>query len=220
MQQHHLASSEIEAYANAVTQEEPPNAAAIAETTRSTLQYSEMLTGKVEGRFLSMLIGLTGSRRVLEVGMFTGYSAYMMAGALPEDGEVITLEMNERYKAIADDCFKDDPVADKIKVVMGNALETIPNLEGTFDLMFLDADKEHYPDYYELLVPKLRTGGLLVVDNALWYGEVTNPRDRKAEAINQLNHTIKQDPRMENVLLTVRDGIHLARKKGEEYGRG
>ncbi len=220
MQQHLLASAEIEEYANLVTQQEPDTAAAIADKTRNTLQYTEMLTGKVEGRFLSMLIGLTGAHRVLEVGMFTGYSAYMMARALPEDGEVVTLEMNERYKAIADDCLKDDPHAKKIKVVMGNALETIPKLQGPFDMMFLDADKEHYPEYYELMFPKLKTGGLFVVDNALWYGEVTDPKDRKAEAIDKLNHTIKNDPRVENVLLTVRDGIHLARKTGDDHGTG
>ncbi len=211
----YLASEQIAQYANSVTQSEPETAAHIADTTRQHLQYTEMLTGKVEGRLLSMLIGLIGARRVLEVGMFTGYSAYMMAQALPEDGEVITLEMNERYKSIADECLRGKPEAEKIKVVMGNALDTIPSIEGKFDLIFLDADKEHYPEYYKSLTPKLKSGGLLVVDNALWYGEVIRPEDRKAKAIDRLNHMIKDDPQMENVLLTVRDGIHLARKTGE-----
>ena len=211
--QHLLTSPEIEAYSQQITQAEPEVAETIAEKTQSELKYSEMLTGKVEGRLLSRLVGLTEARRVLEVGMFTGYSAYMMAGALPGDGELITLEMNERYLEMAERFLQGTPERKKINVVTGNALETIPQLEGRFDLIFLDADKEHYPGYYELLKPKLNPGGLLVVDNALWYGEVVRPEDRKAVAIDKLNQTLRDDPDMENVMLTVRDGIHLVRKK-------
>lgn len=209
----YIITPEIEEYATVVTQNEPEIARKIAEATRNELQYSEMLTGKVEGRMLNMLVSLSGARRILEVGLFTGYSAYMMASALPEDGELISLEMNERYKTIADRFLSQSKHYPKIEILMGNALETISTLNGSFDLIFLDADKEHYPEYYDLLMPKLNTGGVLVVDNALWYGEVVQPEDRKAVAIDRLNHTIREDERVENVLLTVRDGVHLVRKK-------
>ncbi len=204
---------EFEEYASAVTQNEPEIARKIAEATRTELEYSEMLTGKVEGRMLNMLVSLSGARRILEVGLFTGYSAYMMASALPENGKLISLEMNERYRDIADRFLSQSEHYKKIEILMGNALDTIGTLEGSFDLIFLDADKEHYPEYYDLLMPRLNAGGILIVDNALWYGEVVQPEDRKAVAIDRLNHTIREDDRVENVVLTVRDGVHVVRKK-------
>lgn len=208
----YLTPDKIQEYATAVTMKEPDLAAEIAHATRSELQYSEMLTGEIEGRLLNMLASVSGARRILEVGLFTGYSAYMMASALPDNGTLISLEMNERYRDIAERYLSRSEHWSKIEIKMGNALQTIPQIEGSFDMMFLDADKEHYPDYYDLLVPRLNTGGLLVVDNALWYGEVLQPDDRKALAIDRLNRTIRDDGRVENVLLTVRDGIHLVRK--------
>ena len=215
MEHHSFEPKKIIDYATEVIGDEPEVAARIADATRMGLQYSDMLSGKVEGRFLSMLAGLLNAKRILEVGMFTGYSTYMMAQAIPEDGEVITCEMNERYRDIAEKALKDTPEFKKITIVLGSAQETLPEIDGPFDMIFLDADKENYPLYYEMLVPKLRIGGLLVIDNALWGGEVVEPGNRKAVAIDRLNRLIKDDGRMENVLLTIRDGIHLARKTGE-----
>jgi caffeoyl-CoA O-methyltransferase len=203
----------IENYALNHTTEESPLLKEIREVTDRELEYSNMLTNRMVGRLLQTLIKLGGLHRVLEVGMFTGYSALTMAEALPENGEVVTLEMNERYEKIARDFVERSPDGRKISIVMGMAEDTLTDLDHNFDLAFIDADKRNYPLYYDLIKPRLSPGGIIVVDNAFWSGSVLNPNeDEKGKAVDELNKKIRDDSDVEHVLLTVRDGLHLVRK--------
>lgn len=182
-------------------------------TSEKKLEYTDMMSGRLVGRLLSILIKISGTKRVLEVGTFTGYSAMTMAEALPEDGELYTCEYNERYGEIAYSFFDRSEHSSKITLMMGDARETIPDIKGNFDFIFLDADKINYPVYYDMLLSRLNSGGLMVIDNVLWGGEVVDAETEKAEAINRLNQQINADERVEQVMLTVRDGITLVRKK-------
>jgi len=173
-----------------------------------------MLTGRVEGNLLKMLVQLSGARRVLEIGTFTGFSALIMAQALPEDGKLTTIEINPDYAKIAQAFIKRAPWGEKVELIVADAKELIKELpKESFDFLFIDADKSSYPLYYERGVELLRSGGLMVIDNALWEGRVLDPEDTRSRAIAKMNEMIKEDPRVEKVLLTVRDGIYLVRKK-------
>ena len=207
-----LVNPDIEKYAKTLSLDESDLLLNISKTTHEELEYDQMLSGKLEGRFLRMLIQLTGAKKILEIGMFTGYSALTMAEVLPDDGNIITCDTNERYANIARRFFEKSPCGHKISVKMGPALETLKKIEGPFDLIFLDADKNNYPEYYRILHPMLTIGGLLVVDNAFWDGKVIDRSDDKSIAIDRINRMIYEDPTVENVLLTIRDGINLVRK--------
>ncbi len=207
-----LINSEIEEYAFQHTKPATDIIQKIDEATHAELQYAQMLSGRVEGRLLQFLVQVSGAKNILEIGMFTGYSALSMAEVLPEDGKIITCETNDRYRAIAERFFEQSPHGKKIEIRMGQALDTLISLKMSFDLIFLDADKDNYPAYYELIFPLLKKGGVLVIDNTLWSGEVLNPEDRKSKSIDRLNKMVLEDDRVENVILTVRDGINLVRK--------
>lgn len=207
-----IINSEIDKYAYEHTKPASEIVRNIEKATHTELQYAQMLSGRVEGRFLQFLIRISGAKKILEVGMFTGYSALSMAEALPDDGKIITCDTNDRYRVIAERFFGESPHGEKIEIRMGPALETLKSLEPSFDLIFLDADKGNYPTYYELIFPLLKVGGILVIDNVLWSGSVLNPEERKSESIDKLNKTVRQDDRVENVFLTIRDGINLVRK--------
>jgi caffeoyl-CoA O-methyltransferase len=155
-----------------------------------------------------------GARRVLEIGTFTGYSALCMAEGLPDDGELITLDRDPEATRVARDFFDRSPHGRKIRLALGDALESLRALPASspFDLAFIDADKERYLDYYEEILPRLRPGGLLVADNTLWSGRVLDPQAATDRAIAAFNARLTSDPRVENVLLPVRDGLMLARK--------
>ncbi len=203
----------IEKYALRHTTGESPLLKEIREVTDRELEYSNMLTNRMVGRLLQILIKLGGFQRVLEVGMFTGYSALTMAEALPENGELVTLEMNERYEKMAREFVERSPHGRKISIVMGMAEETLTEVDGPFDLAFIDADKGNYPLYYDLIKPRLNPGGIIVVDNAFWSGSVLKPEeDEKGKAVDALNKKIREDTDVEHVLLTVRDGLHVVRK--------
>jgi caffeoyl-CoA O-methyltransferase len=201
----------IEAYAREHTQEAPELLERIERETLA-MPDAQMLTGRTEGQFLRMLAILVNAERILEIGMFTGYSALMMASALPDHGELHTCDIDPEAETIARRHFAESPHGRKIRIHMGPALETLERLDGPFDLAFIDADKENYPNYYEPVLTRLRPGGLLVVDNTLWSGGIIDPQDEAAHAIHELNERIQHDPRVENVLATIRDGIHIARK--------
>lgn len=203
---------DIEDYAFAHTRPEPELLTELAEFTREEMELPQMLTGRLEGRFLKMLVAISGARRILEIGMFTGYSALSMAEAMPSDGRIITCDIDPRAEKVAKSFFARSPFGERISIAMGPALETIAGLEGSLDLVFLDADKENYPQYYEAVFPKVRSGGLIVVDNCLWSGSVLAPKAESDEAIARLNSRVAGDSRVENVILTVRDGINLIRK--------
>ncbi len=204
---------EIEQYAEQHTDRESDQVMELIRSSDEELEYIDMLSGKVVGQLLKMLVKLTGALRILEVGTFTGYSAVMMAEALPEDGELVTIEMNLRYQKLAETHFSRSTVKHKIRLIKKNAQEAIPELEERFDLAYLDGDKLRYRFYFEEILPKLRPGGLLVVDNVLWDGTVLDPQDHKAEAIQKFNRYVYEDDRVEKVFLPVRDGVYLIRKK-------
>lgn len=175
---------------------------------------AQMQVGQVEGTLLKMLVALMQARRVLELGTFTGYSALCMAEALPPDGELITCDRDPEVTRIARSFFDRSEHGSKIRIALGDALDTVRALpeRPEFDLAFIDADKERYPAYYEEILPRIRRGGLVVADNTLWSGEVLNPGSPGARAIAAFNDLVNRDPRVENVMLSVRDGVTLVRK--------
>ena len=210
-----LMEEQIERYAFSHTQKPPELLDRLEQETRSIRSDFIMLTGRAEGQFLRLLAQIMNATRILEVGMYTGYSALMMASALDAKGELHTCEIDPQVEEVAKRYFKESPYGHKIHVHMGPALETLVRLSGRFDLAFVDADKGNYPNYYDLILPRLRVGGLLVFDNVLWSGKVLNPRDRDTKAIHELNGRVQRDERVDNVLTTIRDGILLVRKRTE-----
>lgn len=208
-----ITDSEIEDYARQMTTSESEDIQSLVASSDSELEYIDMLSGNLVGQLLKLLIKISGAKRVLEIGTFTGYSALTMAEALPEDGEIITMEMNLRYQELASRHFKQFDPHNKITLMKGNAQELIEELSGTFDLVFIDADKISYSQYFDQSLPLLNSGGLMVADNVLWDGTVLDPSDPKAEALNEFNQKISEDERVEQVLLPVRDGITIIRKK-------
>ena len=173
----------VEQFAHDHTEAETDLYVRLREETYRTMDRPQMQVGLLEGRFLKMLVRLTGARNILEIGMFTGYSALMMSEALPENGHVTTCEINPKAEAIARKYFAESPHGNKITIRMGRALETIKTLSGPFDLVFIDADKPNYCNYYEATFPLVRPGGLIVGDNVLWSGKVLDPKDDDTRAI-------------------------------------
>jgi caffeoyl-CoA O-methyltransferase len=204
----------LEDYCAAHTTPPDPLLDELAAYTYARCKDPQMLTGPVEGTLLRMLVQLSGARRVLEIGTYTGYSALSMAAGLPDDGELITCDINPDTTGIAQSFWARSPHGGKIKSRLGPALETLAALpsEPTFDFVFIDADKENYVNYYEACLPRLRTGGLLVADNTLWSGKVLAPADKSDHAIVAFNAHVARDARVEQVLLSVRDGVMLVRK--------
>lgn len=205
-------TSDTEAYILRHTTPEPSDLKELVRESEQSLEYTDMLSGNQVGLLLRLFVRSGNIKRILEVGTFTGYSALWMADALPDDGELVTLEMNERYTEISDRFFSRDPYQRKIRQIMGPALETIDSLGGLFDMIFLDADKAQYPDYFIKLKPMLRRGGVLIVDNALWGGSVLQPDDVKSRAVDRLNDLVQSDPDFENTILPIRDGLLIAVK--------
>ena len=208
-----LVDERIEAYAANHTRPQPELLNRLAQETHGSMKDPEMLTGRLEGGFLRLMVRAFQARRIVEVGMFTGYSALSMAEALPDDGELITCEANPKAEALARRYFQESPHGSKIEIRMGPALETLEKLEGPFDFAFIDADKENYPSYYELCLERLRPGGAIAVDNVLWSGRVLDPQDEETRAIATLNERVSKDDRVDHVLLTIRDGVMLVIKK-------
>ena len=183
----------------------------LAAETREKSDFPAMMVGRVEGQFLGALVRSTGAKRILELVTFTGYSSISMALALPEDGRLITCDVNAETTEIARRYANEAGVVDRIDYRTGPALDTIAQLEGEFDLVFIDADKPNYVNYYEATLPKLAPRGLMILDNTLWSGRVADPQedDDNTRAIREINDRIVADPRVNNVLLTVRDGMNL-----------
>lgn len=186
--------------------------ARLIEETEEKTTTANFLVGELEGAFLKMLVRMTQAKRILEVGMFTGYSALAFAEALPADGSIVTCELDPRAIEIARRFFAQSQHGSKIEIKEGRAADMLTTLQGPFDLCFIDADKPSYDYYYDRCVELLRPGGLIVLDNMLRYGRVLNPVEEDARIVNALNGRVNKDPRVENVLLPFRDGIMLAYK--------
>jgi caffeoyl-CoA O-methyltransferase len=208
-----LVPEPIELYAAAHSDPVPTLLEELRDETHKSMSYPQMQVGRIEGALLKMLVRLTRSRLVLEIGMFTGYSALSMAEGLPDDGVLVTCDVDPNAAAMARRYFARSPHGKKIEVRMGPALDTIATLAPPLDLVFIDADKGNYARYYDAVLPLVRPGGLVVADNALWSGSVLDPRDDDALAIAAFNDKVAADHRVEKVLLTVRDGMLLARKR-------
>lgn len=187
----------------------------LAGQTYSTHSQAHMLSGKVQGRLLEMISCMIQPRRVLEIGTFTGYSALCLAKGLHKEGVLHTIEIREQEAETARAFFKLSVWQEQIILHLGNALDIIPALTESWDLVFIDADKVHYIDYYQLVLPKVKQGGIIIVDNVLFHGEVLQEtiRGKNALAIQAFNDFVAQDDSVEKVLLTVRDGLLLIRKK-------
>ena len=201
----------IEAYAAAHSLPESPIRRALREETERTMEFARMLVGPLEGACLHVMTRLVQAKRVLEIGMFTGYSALCFAEALPDEGRVITCEVDEGSAALARRFFAQSPHGRKIEVRMGPALETMAGLQGPFDLIFIDADKQNYVHYYRRAMELLSPRGVILIDNVLWDGEVLRdpPPDDRTAAIQELNRIVSSDPGVTAVLATIRDGIWI-----------
>ncbi len=184
------------------------------EATYASLSTPQMIAGPVLGRLLRFLVSMTAPRLVLEIGTFSGYSALAMAGGLPPEGRIVTCELAPERAEFARGYFDRSPWGDRIEVRVGPALETVRALEGPFDFVFIDADKDGYRDYYEAVVPKLSARGMIAVDNTLYGGDVADPADEGDRGMAAFNDHVQADERTENVLLSVRDGVTLIRLAG------
>lgn len=205
----------IEEYAESKSEPVSALLSKLARDTYESMPIPWMLTGRLEGRFLKMMVQISGAKNVLEIGMFTGYSALSMAEGLPEGGSVTTLDIDPACIEFAKSYFERSPFGSRIEVVAGPALESLNKLSGTFDFVFINADKVNYMNYYEAVLPKLTRGGVILVDNVLYSGYVVDPHttDENARAIAAFNDFVAADERVDRVMLTIRDGVYMIRKR-------
>ncbi len=204
----------IKRYTETHTSEEDLVLQELFRTTHLKTVHPQMLSGKVQGQFLTMLSQMIQPKRILEVGTFTGYSAYCLSKGLKKDGLLTTIDVDEELEEMILEFFQKAGVAEKIELLIGDALQIVPDLEASFDLVFIDANKDHYVKYYEQCIDKVQHGGYIIVDNVLWGGKVAEDpeQDESTRTIHHFNELVTSDPRVENVFLTVRDGLMLIRK--------
>jgi caffeoyl-CoA O-methyltransferase len=210
-----LVSILAEDYAKWASSPEEAQIHAVAKATIETHQHAHMLSGHVQGKFLEIISELLKPVRILEIGTFTGYSALCLAKGLQPGGILHTIELREDDAAKAGKSFAESAMKDKIVLHVGDAKQIIPTLKEDWDIVFIDADKTGYIDYYELILPLVKKNGLVIADNVLFHGEVLNEKitGKSAKAIHAFNEYIKNDKRVEQVLLTVRDGLLFIRKR-------
>lgn len=210
-----LIQTEIQNYAENFTSGENDILRELRRKTFGERDDKSMLSGFYQGRLLSALSKIIHPKRVLEIGTYMGYSALCLAEGLHEDGKIITLDVDEETNAIAKEFWAQTAHYSKIEAYLGDAAQIIPTLNETFDLVFIDADKPNYVNYYDLIFPKLRIGGVILADNVLWSGRVLNAEneDENTKALHEFNKKIQADERVSNILLTVRDGLMMVRKE-------
>jgi caffeoyl-CoA O-methyltransferase len=208
----------IEKYAHDHTSTELPVLARLSRSTHLRTHQPQMLSGHLQGAFLQMISHMIKPSAVLEIGTFTGYSAICMAQGLRPGGQLITMDVNPEMEDFALPFFEEAGLKDKINMLIGDATKIIEKLKGPFDLVFIDADKENYVNYFDQVFPKVSPGGYILADNTLWYGKVILPNaesDRETAGIVNFNRYIKQHQGIEHILLPIRDGIMMVRKKPE-----
>ncbi len=205
----------IDDYAAAHSWAESDLCRVLREETYRSMELPQMVVGPLEGAFLKMMVRLVNAKRVLEIGMFTGYSALCFAEALPAEGRIITCEIDDKPAALARKHFAKSSLGNKIEIKMGPALETLRTLSGPFDLVFIDADKVNYVNYYRRALELASASGVILIDNVLWAGDVLTqpPPDQSTAAIQELNRTVSSDPQVDAVLVTIRDGVLVIRLK-------
>ena len=205
----------IEKYSEFFSSKESDVLAELNRETNLNVMIPQMLSGHIQGGFLKMISFMLNPKSILEVGTFTGYSAICMAEGLTENGVLHTIDINAELEEICKKYFKKAVFENQIIQHIGNALDIIPTIEGTFDLVFLDADKINYTIYYDLLIDRVRKGGFIIADNVLWSGKVVEKiksNDKDTLALHRYNEMVNNDPRVENYLLPIRDGLMIARK--------
>ena len=210
-----VTDKEIQQYAEQFTQEESDLLKKINRNTHAEILFLRMLSGHLQGRLLAMLSNMIRPKCVLEIGTYTGYSAICLAEGLAENGKLITIDINEELENVAKKYFKEAGLENTIDQIVGDALEIIPHLNKEFDLVFLDADKENYVNYYDLIFDKVKKNGFIIADNVVWSGKVMKkPKkgDRATLGIIEFNEKVHTDNRVENLLLPVRDGLMILRK--------
>lgn len=205
--------NELTEYAERFTSDESDVLRALREHCYANYDDRAMLSGFVQGRLLSMFSHMIRPRVVLEIGTYLGYSALCFAEGLADGGKVITLDIQEDTNAVARSFIEKTEYADRIDLRLGFATEIIPTLHETFDLVFIDADKPNYSNYFDLVIDKVRSGGFIIADNVLWSGAVLqDEKDENTQALHDYNVKTMADPRIENILLPIRDGLMVARK--------
>lgn len=208
-------AQEIEAYAEQFTREEGELLAALNRETYAKVMTPRMLSGHLQGQVLRMFSQMIQPKNILEIGTYTGYSALCMVDGLQDGGKLVTIDVNEELKDMIDRYVEQSGKSDKIDRRIGNALDIIPTLEQTLDLVFIDADKENYSNYFDLVIDKVNVGGYIIADNVLWSGKVLeddSDLDKDTVALKNYVRKLKEDDRVETVLLPVRDGLLIARK--------
>ena len=205
----------IEDYALAYSQQESEILKKINRETYAKVLMPRMLSGHLQGNVLSMFSKMIKPTQILEIGTYTGYSALCLASGLTETGKLHTIDINEELENMVRAYFAEAGMTNKINYYIGNALTIIPTINETFDIVFIDADKKNYSAYYDLVFPKVKSGGYIIADNVLWSGKVLdseNKMDAETKAIHEFNKKVNDDARVENMLLPVRDGLMIARK--------
>lgn len=212
----HFIPQELDDYVVKHTEDEPKLLKQLTRETYQKILQPRMLSGHYQGRILSMISKLIRPTQILEIGTYTGYSALCLAEGLQQEGTLHTIDVNEELFDFQRKYFDASEYGTQIHQHLGSAIDIIPSLEPVFDLVFIDADKENYPNYFNLIVDKLRPGGVILSDNVLWSGKVIeplNPKDLSTKAVLEYNTLLKEDSRIETVLLSVRDGLTISRKK-------
>ncbi len=208
----------IQSYAEQHTSPESRLLTELLQKTYSERADKSMLSGFYQGRLLAMFSKMLAPQRILEIGTYMGYSALCLAEGLADDGKIVTLDIQPETNEVAKEFWARTPLYSKIESYLGNALEIIPMLNETFDLVFIDADKPNYANYYDLIFPHLRIGGVILADNVLWSGKVLDPKtndDESTVALAEFNEKIQADERVSNILFAVRDGLMVIRKERE-----
>lgn len=205
---------DLQKYVADHTSPEPMLLQKITRDTHAKILMPRMLSGHVQGRFLSMISHLIKPKQILEVGTYTGYSAICLAEGLSADGKLVTIDINEELEKRVRNYFQEAGLTDRIDYRIGDAAQIIPSLDLVFDLVFIDADKENYARYYDLVFEKVSPGGLILADNVLWSGKVVKSKtDKDTRALVEFNEKVRNDPRVECMLLPLRDGIMMIRKR-------
>lgn len=207
---------EIQKYSDEHTSPESTVLRELNEETHSSIKSPNMLSGHMQGRVLAMISKMLSPKYILEIGTYTGYSAICLSEGLQEGGKLVTIDINRELDEINKRYFEKAGVTHKIEKFIGNALDIIPELNYSFDLVFIDADKTNYSNYYNLIIDKMNSGGIILADNVLWSGKILddeNTMDDDTKALSDFNKKITSDDRIENILLPVRDGLMIIRKK-------
>jgi predicted O-methyltransferase YrrM len=210
----HFFPESLERYVEEHTTTESELLRQLNRETQARIYMPQMLSGHLQGQLLRIISLLVRPKNILEIGTFTGYSAICMSEGLQEDGILYTIDINEELKEMAERYFEQAGIRDKIDYRIGNATDIIPELNVSFDLVFIDADKINYTKYYELVFDRVNSGGVILADNVLWSGKIIEPvRDAETNALMAFNDRVQQDHRVDNVLITQRDGLMMIRKK-------